>query len=154
LDQGLSRNVVRKKKYQKLKFKSHLIFFIIYHIHARVFCRFQCLRQSRMRIGWTNELANKSNLKNPTHLDTQSVQSYPIVRKKNPIKIPKIQLLWIFDIERGLNIQLFWIFGVRFGWVFIHPYNQKSRKKFFLILSWAANFNAAFCSVDKVFSDV
>jgi hypothetical protein len=47
-----------------------------------------------MRIGWANELANKSNLKNPTNLDTQSVQSYPIIQEKsNQNPNPKIQLL-------------------------------------------------------------
>jgi hypothetical protein len=37
---------------------------------------------------------------------------------------PKIQLFWIFDIERVLNIQLF----RGSGWMFNHPSNQKSRK--------------------------
>jgi hypothetical protein len=87
-------------------------------------------------------------------LDAQSVKFNPLIQEKsyqNP-KNPIFMNFWYREL--GLKIELFWIFGVGYGLMFIHPSDKKSRKKFFLILSWTANFNAAFRSVDKVFSHV
>jgi hypothetical protein len=57
------------------------------------------------------------------------VQSNPIILLISN-KNPKIHLFWIFDIERGMNIQLFcWAFGVRFSMDVQSANQSKIRKK-------------------------